>query len=129
MAVSWTEKRLVPNYCTNLDEKYEEEQCLNFSVRLVDNCDGANDDEDRGNEKIGRPEVCLDEPGNALLGLELLLVLVLALSFRFSPVSVRLRSEEEHEVQADLQGEYDSHRDEGRPIFLPKVVIVLSILL
>lgn len=116
MAVSWTEKKLVPNYCTNLDEQYEEEQCLNFCVRLVDNCDGANDDEDRGNEKIGRPEVCLDEPRNTLFGLELLLVPILILCIRFRPISVRLWSEEEHKVQADLQGEYDSHSDEGRPI-------------
>lgn len=116
MAVSWTEEELVPNQATNLDKEYEEEQCPNFYVRLCHDCDGANDDEESGNDRIGRPEVCLDEPGNALLGLKLLLGLVLALSFRFSPVSVRLRSEEEHEVQADLQGEYDSHRDEGRPI-------------
>ena len=116
MAVSWTEKELAPNQATDLDKQYEEEQCLNFCVRICHDCDGANDDDERGNDRIGRPVVCLDEPRNALLGLELLLVLVLALSFRFSPVSVRLRSEEEHEVQADLQREYDSQRDEGRPI-------------
>ena len=116
MAVSWPEEKLVPNHATNLDKEYEEEQCLDFYVRLCHNGDCADDDEERGNDRIGRPEVCLDEPGNTLLGLEFLLVLLLVPAFRFGPLSVHLRSEEEHEVQADLHGEYDSHRDEGSPI-------------
>ena len=90
-------------------------------MRFSDDCDGANEDEEGRDDGVGRPKVDLNQSRNTLRGLEVLQVSPV------DPISVDLRAKEEHEVQDDLQGEYDSHRAKGDSIIRPEVFIVVTI--